>query len=120
MELIEQKNFDRPDETDHPWDKVTGDWVSLMGQDVGRTTVEPGWNWKEHAAPVAGTERCENFHVKLFTAGRFAVEYQDGTASEFGAGDIAVLQPGHDAWVVGDEPVIYYSLGGIFKAAAGS
>lgn len=119
MALVEVKTFDAPDETTHPWDKVRGDCVELMGQDICRMTVDPGWNWGEHAAPVEGTERCENFHVKLFVSGRFGVAYEDGTRAEFGPGDIAVIQPGHDAWVIGDEPVVYFSLGRLLKKATG-
>jgi quercetin dioxygenase-like cupin family protein len=114
-ELIQRKNFDSPDERDTPWDKVHGDWVELLGEEIGRMTVEPGWTWREHAAPVAGTERCEKWHVKLFLSGRFSVAYEDGTEAVFKAGDIAVLEPGHDAWVVGDEPVVYLSLGSLFN-----
>ena len=114
-ELIQRKSFDNPDERNIPWDKEHGDWVELLGEEIGRITVEPGWTWREHAASVAGTERCENWHVKLFLSGRFAVGYEDGTEAVFEAGEIAVLEPGHDAWVVGTEPVVYLSLGSLFK-----
>ena len=93
MELVERKSFDAPDEAGESYEKVHGDWIELMGQDVGRMTVQPGWNWTQHSAPVDGTERCERFHVKLFISGRFAVAYEDGTEVEFGPGDIAVIQP---------------------------
>ena len=114
-ELIQRKSFDNPDERNIPWDKEHGDWVELLGEEIGRITVEPGWTWREHAASVAGTERCENWHVKLFLSGRFAVAYKDGTEAEFKAGDIAVLEPGHDAWVVGDEPVVFLTIGSLFE-----
>lgn len=120
MQLVERKCFESPDRAEEPYEKAHGDWIALMGQDVGRMTLQPGWNWTEHSAPVDGTERCERFHVKLFISGRFAVAYQDGTEVEFGPGDIAVIQPGHDAWAVGDEPVVYFSLGPLFKRAAGA
>lgn len=119
MQLVERKRFDVPDRAEEPYGKAHGDWIAVMGQDVGRMTLQPGWNWTEYAAPVDGTARCERFHVKLFISGRFAVAYQDGTEVGFGPGDIAVIQPGHDAWVVGDEPFVYFSLGPLFKRAAG-
>lgn len=119
MPLVERKSFDAPDEAGDPYEKSHGDWVELLGQDVGRMTAQPGWNWTEHSAPVDGTPRCERFHVKLFVSGRFGVAYENGESYEFGAGDIAVIQPGHDAWVVGDDVCVYYSLGPLFKKAAG-
>lgn len=114
-ELIQRKNFDSPDESSTWWDRVHGDCVNLLGEEICRMTIEPGWTWREHAAPDTGTVRCEGWHVKLFLSGQFAVAYEDGTEAVFKAGDIAVIEPGHDCWVVGTEPVVYLGLGSLFK-----
>jgi hypothetical protein len=82
--------------------------------------IEPGWTFKEHSGPARGTELCQDFHVKLFFGGRFVATYAGGTQEEFGAGDIGVLEPGHDAWVEGDEPVVFIDLGELIKQAEGS
>jgi hypothetical protein len=34
------------------------------------------------------------------------VKTDDGAKIEFDPGDVGVIAPGHDAWVVGNEPVI--------------
>jgi hypothetical protein len=31
---------------------------------------------------------------------------EDGTEFDLGPGDIAITAPGHDAWVLGDEPCV--------------
>ncbi len=60
-------------------------------------TIEPGWRFTEHTSPVVGTELCEMFHIKYFIEGRFGVAMEDGTEMEFGPGEIAIIDPGHDA-----------------------
>lgn len=118
--MIQRKSFGTPDEITQPWEKVKNEWVEVLGKKIGRTTVEPGWTWRQHAARVAGSDRCPHWHVKLFLSGRFAVAYAGGTEAVFEAGDIAVIEPGHDAWVVGDEPAVYLSLGEVFKSSNSS
>lgn len=118
LEAIAKKSFESPDETIRPWEKVKVDVVTISGLKLLRVTVEPGWNWTEHAKPVAGTDRCMRFHVKVFVAGRFAFRMEDGTEMMFGPGDIGVIQPGHDAWVVGDETVVYFDLAEAVKLPA--
>lgn len=55
--------------------------------------------------PKAGTTSCPVHHVQVFLSGRFAVRMDDGEEVEFGPLDVGDIPPGHDAWVVGDEPV---------------
>lgn len=116
---VQSKNFDAPDHTVRPWERVRVDVLELLDWKFIRVTTEPGWTWREHSAPIAGTDRCQQWHVKLFLSGRFAVAYEDGAEAIFGPGDLAVIQPGHDAWVVGDEPVVFLSLGELLKGASG-
>jgi hypothetical protein len=120
MEPFEKKSFNAPDEVKTPAPKIRSEWVHVMGKTLRRVTMEPGWKFKEHSGPARGTELCEDFHVKLFFGGRFVVSYAGGAQEAFVAGDIGVLEPGHDAWVEGDEPVVFIDLGELIKQAGGS
>jgi class 3 adenylate cyclase len=80
------------------------DVVELDDVVVGRMTYEPGWRWSTDIKPVAGTELCAYHHLGVTLSGRLRVETPDGTELEIGPGDVFEIPPGHDAWVVGDEP----------------
>ncbi|HVX22093.1 MAG TPA: cupin domain-containing protein [Acidimicrobiales bacterium] len=112
MSSIEAKSFAQADETRSPA-KTRIDVVNVGGAEVGRITFQPGWRWSECIRPIAGTEYCQNDHVGVLQSGRLSVTHQDGTEVEIGAGDAYRITPGHDAWVVGDEPVVAYE----FKSA---
>ena len=73
---------------------------------VARFTFEPGWRWSEHVRPAVGTESCQTHHVGAMVSGRLHVVHSDGSEGDAGPGDAYVIAPGHDAWVVGDEPVV--------------
>lgn len=73
---------------------------------VSRLTFRPGWRWSAHVKPIVGGESCQTFHHGFVTSGRLAVRMDDGSQDEFAAGDVWVIPPGHDAWVVGDETVV--------------
>ena len=80
------------------------DVVELDDNVVGRMTYEPGWRWSTDVKPIAGTDRCQNHHLGITLQGRLRVEMADGTELEVGPGEVFEFPPGHDAWVVGDEP----------------
>ncbi len=101
---IEVKSFDSPDETRPFEGKGQAEIVTIAGQTVGRATFEPGWRWSECVKPVVGTDSCQAHHVGACQSGRLTVRHEDGTEVEIGPGDAYEIQPGHDAWVVGDEP----------------
>jgi hypothetical protein len=103
MAGIETKSFDSPDETRTP-DKTKVEVVKLGGTSAGRATFQPGWKWSECIKPVVGTDSCQARHVGAVIGGRLHVVHEDGTEGEVGPGDAYVIEPGHDAWVVGDEP----------------
>jgi quercetin dioxygenase-like cupin family protein len=105
MAGIEVKSFNSPDETRPFADKGNAEIVNIGGGTVMRARFEPGWRWSEHIKPIAGTESCESPHFLYMLSGRMKVVMNDGTEGEAGAGDVARIEPGHDAWVVGDEPV---------------
>ena len=111
MASAEHKGFAKSDETrEFPKGKV--ELLNIGGGVVGKLTLEPGWRWSEHVKPIAKTEWCEAPHFQYQVSGRLHVAMQDGTEFEAGAGDVAALPSGHDAWVVGNEPVVVIDWGG--------
>lgn len=101
-------SFDAPEET-RPFLDGTGQLdlvnrVNMKGGPVGRGTFRPGWQWSRHVKPIAGTDLCEAAHVGFFVSGRMMVEARDGTRQEYRAGDFAIMEPGHDAWVPEGDP----------------
>jgi len=80
--------------------------VNLEGLSLVRATMQPGWRWSTDIKPSAGTGSCQLGHAGVILSGRFHVEMDDGRSLDLGPGDVHVVPPGHDAWVVGDEPVV--------------
>ncbi|MDQ3690577.1 MAG: hypothetical protein M3406_11195 [Chloroflexota bacterium] len=78
--------------------------VELDDVVVGKMIYEPGWRWSVDIKPIAATELCTYHHLGVTLSGRLRVETPDGTELEVGPGDVFEIPPGHDAWVVGDEP----------------
>lgn len=105
MATIDIKNMDAPDETRTP-DKTTLAVVQLGDATVARLTLQPGWRWSECVKPVAGTESCQAPHLGYLVSGRLHVAADDGTEVDLSAGNAYRIAPGHDAWVLGDEPVV--------------
>ena len=102
-----RKSFDSPDET-RPFEDEAGklEVINTDGGVVGRATFEPGWQWSKHVKPIAGTDSCQAAHTCYFVSGRMKVVMDDGEQMEYGPGDFAYMAPGHDAWIVGDEPCV--------------
>ena len=94
------------------------DIVQIGGGSVGRLTLQPGWRWSEHVKPIAGTELCEAAHFQYHAAGTLHIVMADGREFEAKPGDITSLPSGHDAWVVGDEPVVVIDWQGASNYAA--
>jgi hypothetical protein len=105
MAGLESKSFDAPDEA-RKFDKGRLDIITLGTATVGRATFEPGWRWSESLKPMMGTDSCEAPHLGYVVSGHIHVEMDDGTAGDAGPGDLFHVAPGHDAWVVGDEPCV--------------
>jgi hypothetical protein len=101
----EQKTFDRPDETRN-FENGELRLLNIGGADIGMLTLQPGWRWSEHVKPIAGTELCEAPHFQYHVRGTLHVLMADGTEFDAKPGDVTALPQGHDAWVVGDEPVV--------------
>lgn len=112
MSGLEVKRFSEPDER-VTFERGHTELVTIGPLTVGRETEEPGWRWSTHVQPIAGTERCEFHHVGMVVSGRMVVETRDGEVAEVGPGDLYDMAPGHDAWVIGDEPMIAIIFQGI-------
>jgi len=105
MAVAERKDFNASDET-RTFEKGKVDLINIGGGVVGRLTLEPGWRWSLHVKPVAKTEWCEAPHFQYHLTGRLGIKMQDGTELEVGPGEVTALPQGHDAWVVGNKPVV--------------
>ena len=106
---IDSRAFDSPDETRTP-EKTRVEVVRMGSTSAARMTLEPGWRWSDCIKPVVGGERCQAHHVGLLQSGTMQVVHDDGTEQEIRAGQAYVIEPGHDAWVVGDEPVVGFEF----------
>ena len=109
MASLKSKSFDTPDETRAP-DKTKVEVVRLDDVTVARITFQPGWRWSDCVKPVAGTESCQARHVGTLVSGRLHVVHTDGSEAEMGPGEAYVIEPGHDAWVVGDDVTVGYEF----------
>jgi hypothetical protein len=109
MPGVEARGFDAPDETRTP-DKTKIDVVRMGGTTAARFAFEPGWKWSECIKPVVGTESCQVHHIGVVQSGRMHIAHVDGTEQEIAAGEAYVIEPGHDAWVVGDEPFVGFEF----------
>jgi uncharacterized cupin superfamily protein len=106
-----KKSFQAPEET-RPIPKGKLEIVKLGDVTAMRATFEPGWRWSECVKPIAGTDSCQVAHLGYMVAGRMGVRMDDGSEEEFGPGDVGVIPPGHDAWVVGNEPMVFIDFQG--------
>ena len=109
MAGIAKKSFESPDERRTP-DKTEIQVVHLGSVKAARATMQPGWRWSECIKPIAGTESCQSHHVGTVASGQLHVRHEDGTEADIGPGDAYVIEPGHDAWVVGSEPFVGYEF----------
>ena len=104
------KQFDKADETRTP-DKTKMEVVDLgSGGKAARMSLEPGWKWSECIKPVVGGDSCQAHHVGVLVSGTLHVAHNDGTEADLTAGSAYEILPGHDAWVVGDAPVVGYEF----------
>ena len=109
MAGIEIRRFEDADER-REFEHGGFELLSLGGVTVGRASYEPGWIWSEHVGKPAGQDLCEVEHVGLVVSGRCAVKMTDGSEAVLEPGDLFFIRPGHDSWVVGDEPYVSLHL----------
>jgi hypothetical protein len=105
MKKTEHRSFDKADEV-REFPNGRAEILSVGGADIGRLVLEPGWRWSSDVKPIAKTESCEAPHFQYHISGELAIRMDDGTEFTAGPGDVTSLPSGHDAWVVGDEPVV--------------
>lgn len=111
------KHFDHPDEV-RTFDKGRFELVHIGGMTIGRATYAPGWKWSLHVGAKLGKKNCEVEHVGLVMAGRATAAMDDGRVIEMKPGDLFYIAPGHDSWVIGDEPYVSLHLMGAGDYAA--
>jgi mannose-6-phosphate isomerase-like protein (cupin superfamily) len=112
MKKLEVKTFNKPDEV-RKFDKGKLELVKVGGALIGRATFQPGWRWSESVKPIAKTESCQAPHFQFQASGTLRVRMDDGTERDIKAGEVALIPPGHDGWVVGNEPVIAIDFQGM-------
>ena len=116
MASMQKKSLSSADET-RTFPKGKLELAKVGGITFGRATLEPGWKWSESVKPVAKTKSCEAPHTQYHVSGKLRVRMDDGTEEEFGPGDVSMLPPGHDAWVVGNGPVVVIDISGMIHYA---
>jgi mannose-6-phosphate isomerase-like protein (cupin superfamily) len=109
MAGIAKKSFESPDERRTP-EKTEMHIVDLGSVKAARMTLQPGWSWSDCIKPVAGTDSCQSHHVGTVVSGQLRIRHDDGTEVEVGPGDAYVIEPGHDASVIGSEPFVAYEF----------
>jgi hypothetical protein len=109
------KRFEEPDEV-RVFEKGRFEIIRLGGMTIGRATYQPGWRWSVHVGPGLGATRCNVEHVGMVLSGCATAAMDDGTIHELRAGTVFYIPPGppgHDSWVVGDDPYVsLHFLGG--------
>jgi hypothetical protein len=103
MGMAAHKRFEQPDET-RTLEHAIIEGVELAGTKAGRATLQPGWRWSQSVRPVVGTDSCEMHHVGYALSGTLHLVTNEGDEFDIAAGEAYEILPGHDAWVVGDEP----------------
>lgn len=117
MNEVILKRFENPDET-RVFEKGKFELIHIGGLTIGRATYEPGWKWSEHVGSALGKTHCEVEHVGIVVSGCATAAMTDGRIFELKAGDLFHVEPGHDSWVVGDEPYVSIHMLGATDYAA--
>jgi class 3 adenylate cyclase len=108
---MRSKNLGHPDSV-RPLGRGTGAFVDVAGTVVGRAVLEPGWRWSADVKPLVGTPSCEVHHLQMVVSGVLGIRLDDGEEREFGPDEVVDVPAGHDAWVVGDEPLVLVDVSG--------
>ena len=112
MKKLEVKGFRNPDEV-RTFDKGKLELIKVGGALIGRATLQPGWKWSESVKPIAKTESCEAPHFQYHASGTIRIRMDDGTERDVKAGEVSLVPAGHDAWVIGNEPVVLIDFQGM-------
>jgi len=99
------KAFEHPDDVRN-FEKGRFEVVRIGGMTIGRATYAPGWRWSVHVGAALGQTTCQVEHVGMVLSGTATAAMDDGRVFEMKAGDVFYIPPGHDSWVVGDQPYV--------------
>jgi hypothetical protein len=113
---MEVRNMEKGDEV-RTFDKGRVEVVKIGGVTIGRAVFEPGWKWSTCVKPLAKTNSCQAPHFQYHLSGTLMIAMDDGTTRECRAGDVSLVPPGHDAWVVGNEPAVIVDFQGMAEYA---
>jgi hypothetical protein len=102
---LRKKSFAEPDEQ-RSAGSGQAEIVWLEGMAFLRLTLPPGWRWSKDVRPTARTASCQASHTGFMVTGVMGVRMDDGSEAEYRPGELYFIPPGHDAWVVGLEPVV--------------
>jgi quercetin dioxygenase-like cupin family protein len=116
LSKLEVKSTNNPDET-RTFEKGKLELVKIGGATVGRAVLQPGWRWSTHVKPIVKTKSCEAPHFQYHVSGTLHVLMDDGTEIDCKPGDVSLVPPGHDGWVVGNEPVVMVDFQGMVDYA---
>ncbi len=116
MAKMELKSFKTPEEV-RRFEKGQVELVKVNGALIGRAVFQPGWRWSTSVKPLAKTDSCEAPHFQYHIAGTLRIRMDDGTERDCKPGDVSYLPSGHDAWVVGNEPVVVVDFHGMREYA---
>ncbi len=107
--VLQRKNFQNPDEIKTP-PNMSIETIRIGDKTLSKQTFKPGWQWSKHIKPIAKTDSCQVHHFGIWVSGRMHVKAKDGQEVEYASGDVADIPPGHDEWVVGNEPAVLYAF----------
>ena len=113
MSSVEIKNFATDSDVSTP-NNARVETVNIAGQKIMKLVVQPGWVWSKDIQPVVGTQSCEAKHLGVIVEGTITCRHDDGTEATYSAGDAYAIEPGHDAWVVGDKQAVAYEFHGVW------
>ena len=99
----EVKSMTAPDST-RQFEHGQVEVCNIGSHTIGRVDFEPGWRWSTSVKPIVGTDWCQVLHIGYVLAGHLGVRTQDGAEFQLRAGDAYRIDPGHDAWVEGNDP----------------
>jgi mannose-6-phosphate isomerase-like protein (cupin superfamily) len=117
MAKMLKKNLDTSPDEVRKFENGKIELANLGDVTIGRAVLEPGWSWEKCVKPIVKTESCQAPHTQYIISGRAKVVMDDGAEEEFSSGDVAVIPPGHNAWVVGNEALVVIDFTGLKEYA---
>jgi len=110
------KRFENADEV-REFPKGKFETIEINGMVIGRASYQPGWKWSVDVGAASNQTLCQVEHVGMVISGCATAAMSDGKVIEMKAGDIFYVPPGHDSWVVGNEPYVSLHFLGAEKYA---